>query len=597
VKIKIRNTANAILYLLVWIKINTSRRQFLLLASVIVGIFSSIGVVLIKAIAHWVFMFADYINGIFKLPYSNSVLPIIGILLTVFVVQRFFGGQLERGFSQIMYAVAKKKSILSQKQVFSQIITNSLTVGFGGSAGVETPSAITGAAFGSNFAQYFKLSYKERTLLLACGVAAATSAAFNAPIAGVLFSIEVILADVSITAFIPIMIASATGAIVSGILLNERILMYFYQKQVFEFNDIWFYMILGLITGMISVYYSRIFQYISNYFNALKFGVYRKAIFGSSLLALLIFVVPTLFGQGYESIKILLSNDPNQLLEDSIFSGLKDNSWFLIFFIGIASFLKVFAVSLSLNSGGNGGNFGPSLFVGSYIGFLFSYLINLTGLVKIPVTSFTLVGMAGVFSGLLHAPLTAIFLIGEISSGYSLMVPLLIVSSISFAVSKKYETYSIDIKKLAKRGDVFTSNKDRNILSSISLNDILITNYQTLSPDENLERLSEIVSHSNQRNFAVVDDDNKIVGILDFDRVRNIIFDNFERKYSKISQVMKPIDTIIYYENSIYIMLEKFEQSGEKFLPIVRNKKYYGFVSKIKILERYRNQLKSMRVE
>jgi len=597
VKTKIRNTTNTILYLLVWVKQNISKRQFLLLASVIVGIFASIGVVLIKAIAHWVFMFATYINGILKLPYTNSVLPIIGILLTVFVVQRFFGGRVERGLSQIMYAVAKKKSILSQKKVFSQIITNSLTVGFGGSAGIETPSAITGASFGSNFAQYFKLSYKERTLLLACGVAAATSAAFNAPIAGVLFSIEVILADVSITAFIPIMIASATGAIVSGILLNENILMYFYQKQVFEFNDIWFYIVLGLITGLVSVYYSRIFQYVSNYFNALEFGVYKKAIFGSSLLALLLFIVPTLFGQGYESIKILLSDNPNRLLEDTIFSDFLDNSWLLLFFVGLGSFLKVFAVSLSLNSGGNGGNFGPSLFVGSYIGFLFSYLINLTGLVRIPITSFTLVGMAGVFSGLLHAPLTAIFLIGEISSGYSLMVPLLIVSSISFAVSKKYETYSIDIKKLAKKGDVFTNNKDRNILSSISLNDILITHYQTLLPNENLEKLYQIVSKSNQRNFAVVDTDNKIVGILDFDRVRNIIFDNFKRKYSSIGQIMKPIDTIIYYENSIYIMLEKLEQSGEDFLPIVRNKKYYGFVSKIKILEHYRNQLKSMRVE
>jgi len=597
VKSKIKNTGNTIFYLLVWVKQNTSKRQFLLLASIIVGFFASIGVVLIKAIAHWVFMFATYINGVLKLPYTNSVLPIIGILLTVFVVQRFFGGHVERGFSQIMYAVAKKKSILSSKQVFSQIITNSLTVGFGGSAGIETPSAITGASFGSNFAQYFKLSYKERTLLLACGVAAATSAAFNAPITGVLFSIEVILADVSITAFIPIMIASATGAIVSGILLNENILMYFYQKQVFEFNDIWFYIVLGLITGWISVYYSRIFQYVSNYFNALKLGTYRKAIFGSSLLAFLVFVVPTLFGQGYESIKILLSSNPSQLLAATIFSGFKDNSWFLLFFVGLASFLKVFAVSLSLNSGGNGGNFGPSLFVGSYIGFLFSYLVNLTGLVKIPITSFTLVGMAGVFSGLLHAPLTAIFLIGEISSGYSLMVPLLIVSSISFAVSKKYEVYSIDIKKLAKKGDVFTNNKDRNILSSISLNDILITDYQTLSPNENLERLSEIVSHTDQRHFAVIDDKGTIVGILDFARVRNIIFDNFQRKYSKISQVMKPIETVIYYENSIYIMLEKLEQAEQDFLPIVKNKRYYGFVSKIKILEHYRNQLKSMRIE
>lgn len=593
----IQNIGKIILYFLVWIKLVTTPRQFLMFASVIVGIFAGIGVVLLKSFAHWVFLSANYIDGILKLPYSNSILPVIGILLTVFVVQRFLGGHIEKGFSQIMYSVARKKSVLPKRQMYAQILTNSLTVGFGGSAGVESPVAITGAAFGSNFAQYFKLSYKERTLLLACGVAAATAAAFNAPIAGVLFAIEVILADVSITAFIPIMISAATGAIISGLLLNENILMHFYQKQNFELNDIWFYVILGLITGWFSVYYSRNFQKVTAYFSRLKVSPYRKAIYGASLLALLIFVIPTLFGQGYESIKVLSGDNPSQLLEDTIFSDFKDSHWALLVFVGLASFLKVFAVGFTLNSGGNGGNFAPSLFVGSYLGFLFSYLVNLTNLVKLPVSSFTLVGMAGVFSGLFHAPLTAIFLIGEISAGYSLMIPLLIVSSISFGVSKKYEAYSMDVKKLAKKGEAFTSNKDRNILSSISLDKILIKDYQTLKPDENLEHLVEIVSQTNQRNFAVIDQNEKIIGVLDFDRIRNIVFNNFQVKYSKISEIMKPLENVIYYENSIYIMLEKLELSEQDFLPIIKDKKYYGFVSKLKILEQYRNQLKSMRVE
>jgi len=593
----IQNIGKIILYFLVWIKLVTTPRQFLLIASVIVGIVAGIGVVLLKSFAHWVFMSAGYIDGMLKLPYSNSILPIIGILLTVFVIQRFFGGHIEKGLPQVIHAIAKKKSILPQRKIYAQILTNSLTVGFGGSGGVEAPSAITGATFGSNFAQYFKLGYKERTLLLACGVAAATAAAFNAPIAGVLFAIEVFLVDVSITAFIPIMISAATGAIISGLLLNENILMHFYEKQSFEFNDIWFYIVLGLLTGWFSVYYSRAFQLVGAFFGKLSFGIYKRAFFGASLLALLIFIVPTLFGQGYESIKVLVGDNPNQLLEDTLFSDFKDSHWALLVFVGLASFLKVFAVGFTLNSGGNGGNFGPSLFVGSYLGFLFSYLVNLTGLVKLPVSSFTLVGMAGVFSGLFHAPLTAIFLIGEISAGYSLMIPLLIVSSISFGVSKKYEAYSMDVKKLAKRGEAFTSNKDRNILSSISLDDIIIKDYQTLKSDENLEHLVEIVSKTNQRNFVVVDPSEKIVGVLDFDRIRNIVFNNFQVKYSKISEIMKPLENVIYYENSIYIMLEKLELSGQDFLPVIKDKKYYGFVSKLKILEQYRNQLKSMRVE
>lgn len=592
-----RNIGKIILYFLVWVKLVTSPRQFLLFSSVIVGTFAGVGVVLLKSFAHWVFLVANYIDRILKLPYSNSIFPVIGILLTVFVIQRFLGGYIEKGLSQIMYSVAKKKSFLPKKQMYSQILTNSLTVGFGGSAGIESSVAITGAAFGSNFAQHFKLSYKERTLLLACGVSAATAAAFNAPIAGVLFAIEVVLADMSITAFIPIMISAATGAIISGLLLHENILMHFYEKQSFELSDIWFYVFLGLITGWFSVYYSRNFQRVTEYFNRLKIGPYRKAVYGASLLALLIFVIPTLFGQGYESIKILSGNEPHRLLEDTIFSEFKDSHWALIVFIGLSAFLKVFAVGFTLNSGGNGGNFAPSLFVGSYLGFLFSYLINLTGIFKIPIESFTLVGMAGVFSALFHAPLTAIFLIGEITGGYSLMVPLLVVSSISFAVSKRYELYSMDLKKLAKKGDVFTSNKDRNILSSILLENILITNYKTLQPNDSLEKLIEIVSESEQRNFAVIDEKQSVVGILDFDTVRNVIFNSFQVKYSKVKEVMIPPKFIIFYENSVYIMLEKLEHSQKDYLPIVKDGKYYGFISKIKILEHYRNQLKSMRVE
>ncbi len=592
-----QNIGKVILYALVLVKLNVSQRQFLMLSSVIVGLFAGFAVVALKGFAHWVFLFANYIDGILKLPYSNSILPIIGILLTVFVVHRFLRRDIEKGLSQIMYSVAQKKSMMPKRQMYTQILTNSLTVGFGGSAGIESPVAITGAAFGSNFAQYFKLNYKDRTLLLACGVAAATSAAFNAPIAGVLFAIEVILADVSITAFIPIMISAATGALVSGLLLNENILIHFYQKQSFDFHDIWFYIILGLLTGLFSVYYSRSFQKVTDHFNKLTSGPYKKAIYGASLLALLIFVVPTLFGQGYESIKVLSSDHPNQLLDDTIFSNFKESHWALLLFVGLASFLKVFAVGLTLNSGGNGGNFAPSLFVGSYLGFLFSYLINLTNLVKLPVSSFTLVGMAGVFSGLFHAPLTAIFLIGEITAGYSLMIPLLIVSSISFAVSKKYEVYSLDVKKLAKKGHAFTSNKDRNILSSISLEDVLLPHYKTLSPDENLTRLVDIVSYSEQRNFAVVDHNQTVVGVLDFDAVRKLVFKDFQVKYSKISEVMKPAETVIYYGNSIYIMLEKLEHSKKDYLPIIKEGKYYGFVSKLKILENYRYQLKSMRIE
>lgn len=592
----LKNIGKIILYFLVWIKLNVTPRQFLLFASVLVGIFAGLAVVALKGFAHWVFLFSQYIDRILKLPFSNSLLPVIGIFLTVFVIQRFLGGKIEKGLSQIMYSVARKNSMLPKRQMYAQILTNSLTVGFGGSAGVESPVAITGAAFGSNFAQYFKLSYKERTLLLACGVAAATAAAFNAPIAGVLFAIEVVLADMSITAFIPIMISAATGAIVSTLFLSKDVIMHFSEKQSFEFHEILFYVLLGLITGWFSVYYSRNFQRITERFSRIK-GTYKKAFYGASLLAVLIFVVPSLFGQGYESIITLSGDNPNALLEDSLFSNYKDSTWALLIFVGLSAFLKVFAVGFTLNSGGNGGNFAPSLFVGSYLGFLFAYLINLLDFVKVPVASFTLVGMAGVFSSLFHAPLTAIFLIGEITGGYSLMIPLLVVSSVSFAVSKQYETHSMDLKKLAKKGDVFTSNKDRNILSAISLDEVLLTDYKTLKPDDGLEKVVEYISKYNQNYFPVVDFQNKLIGIIEFDKIRELVFNSFNVKYTKVEEIMQKPETVIYFENTLYIMLEKLEHSQKEVLPIIKDGKYYGFVSKILILKKYRERLKSMRVE
>lgn len=592
----LKNILGFILYFMVWVKQSVTPRQFLILASVLVGIFAGLAVVALKGFAHWVFLFSQYIDRILKLPFSNSILPVIGIFLTVFVVQRFLGGQIEKGLSQIMFAVARKKSILPKRQMYVQILTNSLTVGFGGSAGVESPVAITGAAFGSNLAQYFNLSYKERTLLLACGVAAATAAAFNAPIAGVLFAIEVILADMSITAFIPIMISAATGAIVSSLFLSKDVILNFTGNQSFEFHEIIFYVILGLITGWFSVYYSRSYQRITEYFNRIK-GAYKKAVYGAVFLALLIFVVPTLFGQGYESIKVLSGDNPSELLDETLFAGYKDSTWALLLFVGLSAFFKVFAVGFTLNSGGNGGNFAPSLFAGSYLGFLFAHLVNWLDVIRVPVASFTLVGMAGVFSSLFHAPLTAIFLIGEITGGYSLMVPLLVVSSVSFAVAKQHETYSMDLKKLAKKGDVFTSNKDRNILSAISLDEVLITDYKTLSPGDGLEKVVDYISRYKQDYFPVLDAENKLVGVVEFDHIRDVVFNAFRVKYTKVSEIMEKPDTVIHFENTLYIMLEKLEQSQKELLPIIKDGKYYGFVSKIAILKKYRERLKSMRVE
>lgn len=574
-----------------------SPKQFIFLSAVLVGISSALAVIVLKTFAHWVFSFATYLTGFWKLGFIKGILPIIGILLTVFVIKRVLGGTIQKGTSQILYAVAKKASIIPKKQMYAQIVTSSLTVGLGGSAGLESPIVITGAAFGSNYAQKYKLSYKDRTLLIGCGVAAGIAAAFNAPIAGVLFAIEVLLVDVSIAAFTPIMIAAATGALVSVIALDETILLSFKEQQNFDYHNIVFYVLLGVFTGFISVYYSRNFQRVEHFFMKLKLTPYKKALFGSSILAILIFIFPSLFGEGYETIKTLSEADPGKLLEDTLFSSFRNNSWVLLLFVGCTMMVKVFATGITLGSGGNGGNFAPSLFLGSYLGFFFSKFINLIGLAKLPVSNFTLVGMAGILSGLFHAPLTAIFLIAEITGGYGLMIPLMIVSSISFAISSRFEKHSMDVKNLAQKGHAFTSNKDTNVLSTLETNSIIQTDFLTLNADENLEKLVDLISHSNQVIFAVVNSENQLLGIVHFNTIREIIFNTYRVKYTKVKDIMIEPKEIVTPDDSMEIVMNKFENSNLTYLPVLKNGKYYGFISKSVALEAYRTKLKSMTIE
>ena len=583
--------------LIIFAQSKLTAKQFIFLSSVLVGISAAFAVIVLKTFAHSVFVFANYVTGILKIGFITSVLPIIGIVLTVFVINKILGGTIEKGTSQILFAVAKKASIIPAKQMYAQIVTSSLTVGLGGSAGLESPIVITGAAFGSNYAQKYKLGYKERTLLIGCGVAAGIGAAFNAPIAGVLFAIEVLLVDVSISAFTPKMIAAATGALTSAIVLDESILLNFKQTQSFNYHNVPFYILLGIFTGFISIYYIRNFQRVENFFSRLRLKPYKKAIFGASILSIIIFVFPTLFGEGYESIKTLSENNPSKILENSLFENFKNSNFVLLAFVGFTMLLKVFATSITLGSGGNGGNFAPSLFLGSYVGFFFSKLLNTIGLTHLPVANFTLVGMSGILAGLFHAPLTAIFLIAEITGGYNLMIPLMIVSSISFAISKRFEKHSIDVKNLAKKGNVFTNNKDSNVLATLDVQNLITADYLTITPNENLEKLVDLISHSNQVVFAVVDEKKYLLGIVHFDDIREIIFNNYRVKYTLVKEIMTQPTAIISPNDAMDIVMKKFETSKMAFLPVVNNRKYNGFISKALVLESYRKQLQSMTFE
>ena len=579
-------------------KRNLSERNFIYFASVIVAISCAFAVIVLKSFAHNVFIFANYVNGYLKLPYINSILPIVGILLTVFVVKKFLTGTIEKGSSRILYAVAKKGGILPKKQMYAQIITSSLTVGLGGSAGLESPIVITGAAFGSNFAQKYKLSQKDRILLLACGVAAGIGAAFNAPIAGVLFSIEVVLTDITISAFIPIIISAATGALVSKILLSQDILLSFDQEYNFNFRNTPYYILLGVLAGFVSVYHARNFRKVERFFSRFKNNTYKKALFGASILAVLIFFFPTLFGEGYESIKTLATSHPEIILENTLLESQKNNEWVLLAFIGIIVLLKSFATGLTLGSGGNGGNFAPSLFVGSYLGFFVAKFMHLTGInSSLPITNFTIVGMAGILSGLFHAPLTAIFLIGEITGGYDLMVPLMIVSSISYAISKQLEKHSMDVKDLANRGDVFTSDKDKNILQSIDFLSLVETDVKSISLDKSLDNLIEHLATTNQHLIPVLDEKNYLIGVVDFETIRPIVFNHYRIKFTMVNEIITQPKAVIHHDDGMELIMEKFEIANETILPVTKNGKFFGLISKVNLLEAYRETLKDMIID
>src|SRR5690606_4877813 len=582
-----------ILYLL---KTIISDRQFLYISCVLVGISSALAVILLKSFAHWVYQFVTYLDALYKLPYFNSILPVVGILLTVLVVRKFLDGSIEKGTSQIMIAVAKRSGYIPRKQMYAQIITSSLTVGMGGSAGLESPITITGAAFGSNFAQNFRFNYKDRTLLLACGVASGIAAAFNAPIAGVFFAIEVIIADMSVTAFIPLMISSATGAIVSAVVLKESILLNFKEQFVFDYSNTFYYVVLGIIAGLFSLYHARMFRRIETFTAKMPYKPYKKALIGAGLLAILIFLFPTLFGEGYESIKVLAHDKAAGILDNSLIEKFNENKWVVFAFVILTLFVKSIATGLTLGSGGNGGNFAPSLFVGSYLGYSFAKFFELIGIKELPSSNCTVVGMAGVLSGLFHAPLSASFLIDEITGGYGLMVPLLIVSSISFAISKHYDKYSMDIFTIADKGLVFTSDKDKNILNKIELHTIYNNSIESVTVENSMYDVKNLFLTTDQIFVPVVNEDRSILGIIYFKEVRDILFNHYKLNTTLIANEMKPALSVSLSENTGNA-IQLMDENHLTELLITQHDKLIGFVTKVKILEVYRENLKNLRIE
>jgi CIC family chloride channel protein len=568
-------------------------RQFLIFSSILVGISAGLAAVVLKVFVHFIRkkVLEDHLLHLdFK--YVYLLLPLLGIGITVFIVQRFFDGKLQRGTANILFAIAKKGSFLPFRQMYSHIVTSGITVGFGGSAGLESPIVSTGSAIGSNYAQRYKLSYKDRTLLLAAGAAGGIAGAFNAPIAGVLFALEVLLVGINITAFIPLLIASASGALISKIILQENILLYFELKQPFDYHNVPLYIILGVIAGFTSLFYINLFDKVERRFRKVK-SIYWKWITGGILMALIIAFFPSLFGEGYESIKQLADLKPEFLYKDSLLHNFLDSKALVIGFILLALLLKAVAAGVTLGSGGNGGNFAPSLMVGAYLGFCFASLLQLLGFDNVPVVNITLVAMAGILTGVFHAPLTGIFLIAEITQGYELMIPLMIVSAISYVVVKYFHPDSLDIKKLRKRGTVISEDKDINILGKINVETLIEKDFSEIQQGSNLRQIIEVVKHSKRNTFPILNKNRHLIGIIYLDDIKEAMFNQelYDKVYAK-ELMHKPAEKI-RLQDDIFVIMKKFDESGEWNLPVIDEEQYIGFLSKSSILTKYRNELQT----
>ncbi len=576
-------------YIINYLRTKLSRGQFIMIIATLVGIAAGLVAVLLKTLVHYAHQWIEHIP---VSRFAYLLFPALGLLLCVFIIRHFFGGQIEKGIAMVLKSIALKSSFIPLKHTYLHVITSAVTVGFGGSAGLEAPIVATGSAVGSNLARISDLNYPERTLVIACGAAAGISAVFNAPIAGVIFAVEILLAETVVSYFIPLIISSVAGVLCSKIILQEEVLFNFALKQSFNYKNVPFYILLGVLAGFVSLYYAKVFKAVEGKWHHSKSNAYVKAAFAGLVLMLICFVFPPLFGEGYSSIKAVANGTLKTFTDNSRLFSLLDDNWGLFAFTAAIVLFKPIAAAVTIGGGGNGGNFAPSLFTGSYLGFAFSKLLNNLPWIKIPEGNFSLVGMAGVLSGVMYCPLTAVFLIAEITNGYELFIPLMIVSSISFFIVKSYEPFSMEIKKLAMEGQVFTHKKEKNILTTLKLDDMLTDTYETISIDKKLKDLIEIVKRSEKNIFAVTDGKGRFAGIIELNDIKQKIF--YPEQFEKVSvkSLMKKPAAILREAQDMHTVMEKFDLVQTWYLPVLnKEEKFVGFISKTKLFSKYREIL------
>ncbi len=573
-----------------WREDHIQERHFILLLSFFVGFFASVAAFILKSLIH-LFQYLIESNIIATgQTFWYIVCPTIGITLSALFVKYIVRDDISHGITKILYAISQRKSIIKPHNMWSSIVGSSVTIGFGGSVGAEAPIVLTGAAIGSNLAKFFRLDQKTMMLMIACGAAGAIGGIFKAPIAGLVFTLEVLMIDLTMASVSPLIIASTTATAFTYMFSGMEPMFPLTTIEPFAIERIPFFLLLGVVCGMVSLYFTRGMNYLESKFKKIP-HTYLKVIIGGCTLGIMVFLFPPLYGEGYNTITELINGSPWDTLKQSPLQGLGKYQWGLLCYFLLIIIFKIVASVATNGGGGVGGIFAPSLFIGSITGFAMAYLLNLLGM-HVSEANFALAGMAGLMSGVMHAPLTGIFLIAELTGGYHLLMPLMIVSVLSYLTIMLFEPHSLYAMRLAQKGELLTHNKDRSVLTLLKMDVVLETNFTTLPPDMTLGGLVKIISKSSRNTFPVIDEDGHLLGVLLLDEVRNIMFQ--PRLYNRftVGQLMTSPPAVLEYGMPMEKVMEIFEDTGSWNLPVVDTEKHYmGFVSKSKIFESYRHVL------
>ena len=587
-----RGVREVFLNFLVWRERHIKEKNFVLVLAFFVGIFSGLAAIVLKFLIHSISSgLTSHIN-LESGNYLYILLPAAGVVLTALYVRYVVRDNISHGVTRVLYAISQKKSRLKRHNMYSSVLASSVTIGFGGSVGAEGPIVFTGAAIGSNLGRAFRMSPRILMILVGCGAAAGIAGIFKAPIAGMLFTLEVLMLDLTTVSVMPLLIASITSTTLAYVYTGYEFEFFFAQTEDFYTSRIPFVIMLGLVCGFASLYFTRVMNMMENFFGRFK-APWLKTLTGCTILAGLVFVFPPLYGEGYGSIVGLLGGDTSSIVNGSIFYGDRNEVWFLAIFIGLVIATKAFATSATNGAGGVGGTFAPSLYVGCLTGFLFAFLVNHFGLgVELSTKNFALIGMAGVMSGVMHAPLMAIFLTAELTGGYELFLPLLIVSTISYGTIKVFEPYSIYTMRLAKQGQLLTHHKDKAVLTLLKVNNVIETDFLPVYPEMTLKEMVDVIAKSNRNLFPVINERRELMGVVLLDDIRNIMFRPELYRRMRVSTFMAAPAARIEVGGSMDNVMKTFDDTGAWNLPVVENGKYVGFVSKSKIFNSYRRVLR-----